>query len=83
MWQAITDSLLSQGLAGIAIIVLSFVIWKLYGEIQRFQDVIQKIQDARVLDANKTTETIVALTRSIDKNSEAMHDAIEALRDRR
>lgn len=94
VWDTLIPVLLEQGLSGIAIIGLAFMVWRLYQDnrakdeehkklILTFQEALQAVQSARVDDANKTIDRIVEVSRSIDKSTEAIHDAIEVFRERR
>lgn len=93
MWEQITAGFLAQGPLGITVVVLSFVVWKLYQELRvkdaelaklvsAFQEQLQKVQEARVQDANKTVDRIVSVSAALDRNSEAIKDAINALHQR-
>lgn len=80
----------AQGLPGVAVVVLGWVVWKLYTELRAadkekaqmifdFQQALQAVQELRVTDANKTTDRVLELARAIDKNTEVMREALETI----
>lgn len=78
MWEDIGAALIAQGPLGITCVVLGIVVWRLYTDNKAKDAEIKALSQARVDDANKVVDRVVSITQSLDRNTEAMKDAIEA-----
>lgn len=84
----VTDYLLTQGVLGIANIVQAFIIVKIYNEnkqerankdalAKELRDVINKLQEARRIDAVETREQVTSILPGISQSLKNISDKIE------
>ena len=75
--QSVGTYLLTQGVLGVAVLVLSFVIVKLYNKTERLEKEKSDLQEARRLDAVATRTDVTSVLPGISQSLANISDKIE------
>ena len=68
---------LSQGVLGVAVLVLGLVIRSIYGELKEERKKNSDLQEARRLDVIETRDQVTTVLSGISQNLESISDKIE------
>jgi hypothetical protein len=70
--------LLTQGVLGVACLVLGFVVGKLYSKTEKQETKISDLQEARRVDAVATTEKVITVLQTNSQTNQLLAEKIEA-----
>lgn len=69
--------LLTQGVLGVACVVLGIVVMRLYSKTEKLQLKIDDLQEARRLDAVETREQVTSILPNLSQSIQNISDKIE------
>lgn len=73
-----TTYLLTQGVLGVAVLVLGFVVTKLYNKTERLEKEKTDLMDARRIDTVNTLEKVTAVMEANSQTNRLLAEKIEA-----
>lgn len=73
----VTTYLLTQGVLGVAVLALSYVVAKLYSKTEKLQLRIEELHQMRLDDARSTRENMEEIMRGHNKNLEDLTNKFE------
>ena len=80
--EGITTYLIAQGVLGIAVLVLGYVVNKLYNKTERLEREKSEIAEARRLDDKEQFEMLTSLIQEFTQSNRILTEKIEVIRAR-